>query len=108
MSKKLDPSTVNPEFFLDEDEVVIQTLKFRKYRKPSLLVQIILTVLTLGLFLLFKHLFKKIKSVEVVKLTNKRILEWELELPDRGLCGTGKGTCNLHVWLDSNDRCSIS
>jgi hypothetical protein len=88
---KISPEALDPDFHLQPNEVLLQTLRFRKYRKPNFLQEIIYTVISLGLYLLFRHLFKKLKSIEIVKLTNKRIIEWEYEVPPRGCCGGGNG-----------------
>lgn len=77
---RIDPDTYQPDFYLQKGEEVIYTLKCTK-RGINPLMAAILTVITLGLFLFFKDSCKKVRSVEVIVLTNKRVMEWEYKVP---------------------------
>jgi hypothetical protein len=79
---RIDPDTYQPDFYLQRGEEVIYTLKCTK-RSIHPLLAAILTVITLGLFLFFKESCKKVRSVEVIVLTNKRVMEWEYKVPRR-------------------------
>jgi hypothetical protein len=79
---RIDPDTYQPDFHLQKGEEVIYTLKCTKRSLPPLLAAI-LTLITFGIFLFFKDAFKKVRSVEIIVLTNKRVLEWEYRVPRR-------------------------
>eukprot|EP01112_Ceratiomyxa_fruticulosa_P000407 TRINITY_DN1036_c0_g1_i1.p1 TRINITY_DN1036_c0_g1~~TRINITY_DN1036_c0_g1_i1.p1 ORF type:complete len:634 (-),score=134.44 TRINITY_DN1036_c0_g1_i1:260-2161(-) len=78
---KEDLQKYHPDFHLQRGERVVYELRTIKLRKISFIMTVILTLITLGIFLLIRHLFKIPQSMDVIVLTNRRVVEWEYRLP---------------------------
>lgn len=79
MVKKVPWDKFAPEFHLQPGEKVVRELRVAKLGiNPHLFI--ILTVLTIGIFLFFWQYFRYPRTAKIIILTNTRVLSWETTL----------------------------